>query len=105
MHSGEILELPDRGKLEIGIRRVLANPDQRVTDKMVGWDRKVVGRWNAVKYAPGQVIFRAMAGAEITAGPVGGGRRRIRLRFEEWNAAEMSADADNHAEFRLDRTM
>ena len=50
-----------------------------------------------------RIVFGPVAGTEIAARPVGDRRRRARLRIEQRDTAKMRADADQDAEFRLDR--
>lgn len=96
------LDLPDRGEFEIRVRGVLANADHGIAQKVIGWERKVVGRRHTVKHAPRQIIFGAMARTKIAARPVHRRRSRVRLRLKERDASEMRANTNDDAEVRFD---
>src|SRR5437763_11481165 len=94
------IEIPCRGA---GV--VLADAQRFVVDETIGRHRQVVRRRHARIYPARRVVFRAVARTKITAGAIGHWRRRACIRIKQWDATEMRADADQHAEFRLERAV
>ena len=79
--------LQDRVEVEILPRRIFADPDRLVVGKMIRRNGKVVGRGNALEHPPGEIVFRAVAGAEEAARPV---RRRVGRVWAAGRTAECS---------------
>jgi hypothetical protein len=88
-----------RIEIKIRVRRVLANAQRLVIGEMIGWHRQIVRGRHAGKYAPGKIVFRAVAGTEESSRTLGGRIVRIGIGKEFRDAAKMRADADEDQVF------
>ena len=94
-------DLEYRAQIEFSALGVFADREAGLGCEAVRWHRQIVGRRHILKHAASQIVFRAMAMAEIATFPAhlhtaGNGRER-------WNAAQMRADAYHHQIFWIDR--
>src|ERR1700722_5629287 len=65
-------ELLDRAEVpRRSVGWVVTDTDCRVVDEAIRRHRQIVGRRDTGKHAAGRIVFRAMARAEIAAGPGG----------------------------------
>src|SRR6185312_14794608 len=103
--TGRRSNLGNRGKLPDDAGWILTDPDGLVVDKAMGRYRQIVGCRHAAEDAARQVVFGAMAGTEVTPGPVRGGQAVAGGRIEHRNTSEMGADTHQQAVFGLCRAM
>src|SRR6202000_2947373 len=95
-------DLRNRTEVPNHVGRVLSYSKQGIADKMIGRHREGVGRGHAVEHPARKIVFRAVTGAEIAAGPLRGRHRSARIRIEQRDASEMRADAYQDGVFGLD---
>src|ERR1051326_5938018 len=105
LREGKELELLDRVEIPGAVSRIFADAQRGVVDEVVRRPRQFGGPRHAAIDATGRVIFGAVARTEIAADPVRHRRGLTGIRIEQRNAAEMGADTDQHAEFRLERAV
>src|ERR1700733_5566652 len=63
-------KLLDGSEVENNVGRVFADPQRIIVDEVIRWHRQIVGRLHVLVAAPREIVFRTMAWAEITSGPI-----------------------------------